>query len=115
MKKKINRSFGNVTYESLPKWTDEELSAIKLIEKKYNFVDLNLEDQLLDIFEKIHALSYLTQQNPSEKEQITYIEEINYHVEQLLRLLAPENIGKKIKKRITNVSPTAKYIFILLK
>lgn len=107
----VAHNYGIVTIPGLSEWDEKELGFIASLEQEYRFKKFYLTGKLHEIFEKIHSLSYLVRSNPSEKEQIEYIQEIHIHLKALLELLSPERMGRIIENRFADKVLPAKYIF----
>ncbi|HGO6722123.1 TPA: hypothetical protein ACK8S1_000047 [Legionella pneumophila] len=99
--KKINEiMYGLRTMHAEKFWSDEEAQQIELIQIKYQFRSYDLALKLL---EKINALKGITEVikcNPSNKEQLAYLQEFQGAADWLRDLNNENKMGRTIKNRL---------------
>lgn len=101
--KKIDEiSYGVRTKLAVGGWTDEEAAIIRNIQSTYKFENYNLLDKLLEKMNAISGIPEIIKSNPSEKEQLAYINELELNSQWLSELISPGKMGKIIRGRIFN-------------
>ena len=99
--KKIDEiSYGVRSLRAAESWSEAEISTIKAIQEKYEFKNFDLPANLYEKMNAIAGIHQIIKCNPSENEQIAYIDEILQTADWLAELISSGKMGAKIRKRL---------------
>lgn len=99
--KKIDElSYGICTLQAINPWSDTESLNIEAIQKKYEFKSYNLAENLYKKISAVASIPQVIKCNPSEEEQIDYIDELLDTFSYSNELLSDGKMGARIRKRI---------------
>jgi hypothetical protein len=105
--KKINEvMYGIRTMPAEKFWSDEEAQQIELIQIKYQFHNYDLALKLLEKINALIGIAEVIKCNPSNKEQLAYLEEYQGSADWLRELNNENKMGKIIKNRLIKHSPS---------